>query len=268
MGNIAVPINLFIKKELKMRPLQTDLSIFEKFKFEKPPVAVKFLYFKPEGVKQIDKSLAFCEMAKEAQQRGAPFYFTKENEDCFGTVPLGMEDIPPWGEGGELGEKFEIFQEPRANARVYQYVPKFPLGTVNYVVFSTLDKLTFEPDVLILTATPSQAEIVLRAMAYSTGEIYESRHAGVLGCAWMFIYPYRSGKINFMVTGLTFGAKAHEVFPEGWILISIPYNWIPIITQNLKEMKWVLPSYTDGREKFLKRMHGYLGELAQASQNP
>ena len=251
-----------------MRPLQTDLSIFEKFKFEKPPVGVKFLFFRPEGIEQLDKSLAACEAIKEAHQRGTPFYFAKENEDCFGKVPLGWEDMPPWGEGGQLGLKFEIFQEARPNTRIYQYLPKFPRDTVNYVVLSPLDKLTFEPDLLILMATPSQAEIVLRAMAYSTGEIYESKHAGVLGCAWMYVYPYQSGKVNYMVTGLTFGGKAHQVFPEGWILISIPYNWIPIITQNLKEMKWVLPSYTDGREKFLKRKEGYIEELVQKSQNP
>ena len=251
-----------------MRPLQIDLSIFKKFNFEKPPIGVKFELFKPEGIKQLDKKLTACEMIGEAQQSGTPFYFTRENEDCFGKVPLGWEDMPPWGEGGYLGLKFEIFQEQRANSRIYLNLPKFPRDTVNYIAMSPLDKLTFEPDLLILMATPSQAEIVMRAMAYSTGEIYESKHAGVLGCAWMYVYPHQSGKINFMVTGLTFGGKAHQVFEEGWILISIPYNWIPIITQNLKEMKWVLPSYTDGRAKFVKRKESYIGELVQKSQNP
>ena len=166
-----------------MRPLQTDLSIYSKFNFEKPPVGVKFLLHKPEGIEQLDKSLAFCEMIKEAQQRGTPFYFTKENEDCVGKLPLGMEEMPPFAESGQIGPKFEIFQEPRANSRLYQYLPKFPKGTVNYVALSPLDKLTFEPDLLILMTTPSQAEIVLRAMSYSTGEIRETKTTGVLGCA-------------------------------------------------------------------------------------
>ena len=251
-----------------MRPLQTDLSIFNKLKFEKPPVGVKFLYFKPEGIQQIDKSLAFCEMIKEAQRRKSPFYFAKENEDCFGKVSLGMELMSSWGKGGEFGAALEIFQEPRANARIYQYVPKFPEGTVNYVAMSSLDKLTFDPDILIFLATPAQAEIVLRAMSYSTGKIWESKTTGVLGCAWIFVYPYQSGKVNHFATGMSFGMKAHEVFPEGWILISIPWDWIPIITQNLKEMKWVLPSYTDGREKFLQRKGRVIEESAKESMNP
>ncbi len=251
-----------------MRPLQSDLSIYSKFNFEKPPVGVKFLFFKPEGIDQLDKTLPFCEMFKEAQQRGTPFYFTKENEDCFGKFALGMEDMPLFAESGQLGPKYEIYQDARANSKIYQYIPKFGRGIVNYVALARLDKLTFEPDLLILTATPSQAEIVLRAMSYSTGEIRETKSTPVLGCTWLFIYPYQSGKVNYTVTGMTFGMKAKEVFEEGWILISIPYNWIPTITQNLQEMKWVLPSYTDGREQFLKREQGYIEELTRKSQNP
>jgi len=67
---------------------------------------------------------------------------------------------------------------------------------------------------------------------------------------------------------LSFGMKAHESFPEGWIMISIPYNWIPIITQNLKEMKWVLPAYAAGREGFIKQKMSMLDELIRESQNP
>jgi len=251
-----------------MRPLTQDLAIYSKFNFEKPPVGVKFLLNKPEEIEQLDKRLPFCEMLKEAQQRGTPFYFDKENEDCAGTLPLGMEDMPPFAESGQIGMNLEIFQEPRANSRLYQYLPKFAKGIVNYVVFSPLGKLTFEPDLLILVATPSQAEIVLRAMSYSTGEMWESKTTTVLGCAWLYIYPYQSGKVNYMVTRMVSGMKALELFPEGWILISIPYNWIPIITQNLQEMKWVLPSYTMGRDKYLEYFHNSLDKLARASQNP
>lgn len=250
-----------------MRPLTQDLSIYSKFNFEKPPVGVKFLLPRPEGIEQIDKSLPFCEMFKEAQQRGKPFYFSKENENCVGRIALGMEDMELHVEGGLIGPKFGVYQEPRANNKIYQYIPKFNRGIVNYVAFSSLDKLTFEPDLLILTATPSQAEIVLRAMSYSTGEIWAPKATPVLGCAWLYIYPYQSGKVNYSVTGMTFGMKSKQVFEEGWILISIPYNWIPTITQNLQEMEWVLPSYTDGREKFLEREQRVFDEAAKEAQN-
>jgi uncharacterized protein (DUF169 family) len=244
-----------------------NLSIFKKFNFEITPVGMKFLYHKPEGIEHIDKQLAFCEMVGEAQRRGTPFYFTKDDETCFGTLALGMVDMPTFAESGQIGIKLEIFEDPRANAKLYLGLPKMPRGTVNYVALAPLDKLTFEPDVLIIMATPSQGEIILRAMSYSTGEVWESKKTGVLGCAWAFVYPFQNGKINYTVTGLSFGMKAHESFPEGWVMISIPYNWIPTIVQNLKKMKWVPPAYA-GREKFLQQKAKMMEELIQESENP
>jgi len=251
-----------------MRPLQTDLSVYSKLNFEKPPVAVKFLGTRPQGIEQLDKQLSFCEMLKESQQRARPFYFSKENETCFGKALLGMEDLPAFAQGGEVGIKLEIFQEPRANASLYQHLHLMPRGAVNYVAYSPLEQLSFEPDLLVLTATVSQAEIIFRAMSYSTGELRESKTTGVLGCAWLYNYPFRTGKVNYTVTGLAFGMKSKEVYDEGWILISIPYHWIPTITANLAEMKWVLPSYTEGREKFLVRERTNIEELSRDYANP
>ncbi len=100
---------------------------------------------------------------------------------------------------------------------------------MNYAAFASLDALDFEPDLLILMATPSQAEVVLRAMSYSTGELWESKKTPVLSCAWIFAYPWLTGKVNYMITGMGFGSKAREALPEGWMLISIPWDKIPVI---------------------------------------
>ena len=271
LGNVPEAATLVRVGGEKVKPLKQDLSIFNRFQFEIPPVGVKFLFFRPEGIEQLamDKTLSFCEMLTEAQRTRTPFYFSKENtETCVGKILLGMEEMEPFAESGQIGDRLEIFQEPRANHIFYQYVPKFGKGTVNYVAFSTLDKLPFEPDVLIIVATPSQAEIVMRAMSYSTGELYTSKTTPVMGCAWFYIYPYQTGKVNFLIPEMVHGMKARELFAEGLILVSIPYHWIPIITQNLKEMKWALPAYTGGREKYLEQEKKIFEALAQESRNP
>jgi len=168
-----------------------------------------------------------------------------------------------------LGVKYGIFEEARVNERLSEHSPKIPYGVVKYVVFSPLEKITFEPDLLFLMTTTSQAEIVLRAMSYSTGEMWSSKVTSVAACAWIFVYPYQSGKVNYVATGLTFGLKAKKVYPEGWMIFSIPYDWIPIITRSLQKMEWVLPSYTDDtREKFMARRDRIFKELAQEFGNP
>jgi uncharacterized protein (DUF169 family) len=251
-----------------MIPLRTDLSVFRKFNFEYAPVGIKYLISKPEGMEQLDKTMALCEMVSEVQQRGTPFYITKDNENCGGRMTLGMEDPSPIAESGQVGMKYGIFQEPRANGKMNQQAPRNPTGTVNYAVFATMDKLTFEPDLMIFIATFSQAEIMLRAASYSTGEIWTSKVSMVGACAWLFTYPYQSGNINYVPTGMTFGMKVRKIYPEGLISLSIPYNWIPIIAENLNQMEWVLPSYTDTREEFLARSEKVMMELAQEFMNP
>ena len=237
-----------------MRALSQDLSIFKKFNFENAPVAVKFLLRKPdEGIERLDKSISLCEMITEARRQNEPFYITRDNECCVGKVALGMVDMEVPVEGGLVGPLFGIYQEERANNALYKHVHLFQRGVVNFVVFSTLEKLTFEPDLLIMNSNLEQAEIIIRAMGYSTGDPIESKFTIALGCSWIFVYPFQTGKTNHMITGTTFGAKAKEVFTPGQFLFSIPYQQIPALTQNLKEMEWYLPSYSEGREKFLER---------------
>lgn len=252
-----------------MKPLQTDLSIYKKFNFERPPVGVRFLPIRPEGIEQLDGSMALCEMMNEANVRGTPFYIDKDNEDCHGAMVLGM--VPPvmHAGGGELGVKWGIYQEARVNEKLSENAPKIPPGKINYVVFSQLEQINFDPDLLFLVANVSQAEIVLRAMSYSTAEVWSSQAVSGGACTYLFAYPYQSGKVNYITTGLTFGLKRRFVYPEGLLLFSIPYNWIPTITQNLQRMEWVLPAYTDDtREKFLARRTKIFEELAAEFGNP
>lgn len=250
-----------------MKPLKTDLSVFSKFDFKMSPVGVKFLYNRPEGIDQLDKSLPICEMIKEAQQKGTPFFITKDNENCVGKSALGMLDQPPPSSAGsgDIGVKLGIFGEARANRRLYQFQPKMPAG-IKYIVFAPLDKISFEPDLFFILAPVNQAEIVMRAMSYSTGETYSSQMSNVGACSWLFVHPYVNGKVNYVITGMGFGMKARQVFPEGLILITIPYNWLPVIAQNLQEMEWVLPSYTDGREKFMERDENIKAEMLKETR--
>jgi hypothetical protein len=47
----------------------------------------------------------------------------------------------------------------------------------------------------------------------------------------------------------------------------IYYHWIPIMTQNLQEMEWVLHAYTD-RETYLAEWERIISTLLRDSENP
>ena len=253
-----------------MKLLQNALSSFRKVGLEKEPVGIKYCFFRPGGMEHMaeGKNLSFCEMVVEAQQAKTPFYFSKNNnEACVGKILLGMEDMEPFAHSGQIGSRLEIFQEPRANYIFYQHVPKIEKGVINYVAFSSLEEVTFEPDLILISATVEQAEVIMRAMSYSTGEIFTSMTTPVMGCAWAFIYPYKTGKVNYLIPEMVHGMKGRQLFPKNSILVSIPYQWIPTVIDNLSEMKIELTSHAR-KEQYLAEFEGTITELMERSKNP
>lgn len=242
-----------------------DYSILDKFNFEHKPVGVKFLLNKPAGIKKLNKSFAFCEMLREAQQR-EPFYAAQENFACMGPVLLGMREADPIFESGQVGAKDGIYKEARANRRIYHYIPRLAKGTVRYVAFSPLDKLPFAPDVLIITAQVSQAETLFRAMCYTTGRMITTKTTPVMMCAWLYVYPFVSGEMNYTVSGLGAGMKSRKVPPEGLMLISIPYDLLPMLLENLQDMEWVIPIYTLSEDEQLVHFQKVTDGLQQEYQ--
>jgi uncharacterized protein (DUF169 family) len=245
-----------------MSKISTDFSILDKFDFERPPVGVIFSSTMPKGIKKLDKILDFCEMLVEAQE-GNAFYATKDEFTCIGPMMLGMVEDDPVFESGRVGPELEAFKDPRANRRIYDYLPKLTKHVINYVAFAPLDKLTFEPDLLIIMASTSQAEIFIRAKSYTTGEMWSAKGTSVAGCTWLYIYPYLTGEMNLTVTGFGFGMKARRLFPEGRILLSIPWDVLPGILKNLQEMNWVPHSYTIGGAEHKKKVRRIAEELAK-----
>ena len=235
------------------------VAILDKFDFDLPPVGVKFLAKPPDMVERIDKNMAFCEMLKNAQQ-GHAFFAGAENHTCeAGLYVLGQADAPEPFINGEFGAGLQIYEEPRTASRLYLHIPKIDTGVVHYVAFSPLEKLLFDPDILILLADTNQTEILLRAMSYKTGKMWVSKFTPAIGCAWTYIYPYLTGELNYFITGLGHGMKRRQLFPEGRQIISIPFDLLPSLLQTLQDMPWVLPAYKPDGLEFVGRLLDKLG---------
>lgn len=246
-------------KSKKMALTKKDLAILDKFDFDVQPVGVKFLARRPDMVERLDENMAFCEMLKRAQE-GNAFFADAENHTCeAGLYVLGQADALEPYVSGEFGAGLKIFEEPRSASRLYLYIPKIGRGVVNYVAFSPLDKLPFEPDVLIILAKTSQTEILLRAMSYRTGKMWLSKFSPAIGCAWIFIYPYLTGELNYTIAGLGHGMKRRKLFPEGQQIISIPFDLLSSLLQTLQDMPWVLPAYKPDGAEFVRRLLIELG---------
>lgn len=234
-----------------------NFSIFEKLELEFKPVGVKFSMIKPANLPKLDKKLAICEMLAECQQNGG-FYATKEEHACaVGPHILGQAEANPSMESGMLGPYLNVYKDSRANRNAYNIMHTFQKDTAPYTWFDTLDHCDFDPDLIILLCDADKAEIVLRAHGYNSGEPWTAIGTTIAGCACLYTYPYFTGKMNMMITGLHHGMRARGTFPMGKIMLSIPFQLIPEITRNLEEMQWDLPQYHWGKETHVK----YMAEL-------
>jgi len=233
--------------------IKTDLSIYAKFGFERSPVSINYCFYKPAGFKKLGKPVGLCEMVKAAQEKGEAFYITAAEEDCVGKIFLGLPGSHKMhSDGGRLGVNLGAFQRPGVNLIHRNFCPHMEPGSVHYVLYTPLDKIVYEPDLLVFVCRATQAEILLRANTYSTGEMFEARGTTVANCCSLYIYPYQSGKINYMVSGLSWGMNGRRVYPEGLVIVVIPFQKLPLVTQNLKEMTWTRDSLSLDRDGYVK----------------
>ena len=212
-----------------------DFSGLDKYGFERKPVGIKFMITKPKGIERVNKNLSMCEMLREAQD-SEPFYFGEEDLKCFEAMILGMKEPEPILVSGLLGGFDGLFKDNSACRRMYPNMPRFLKGSVQYVAFASIDKMNFDPDVVVLTADMTQAPTIMRARSYSTGDCFTSKATPVLSCAWMFVYPVISGEMNFYITGMGMGMHEMNIFPPGLFLISIPSNLLPMMMENIKHI--------------------------------
>ena len=224
---------------------QQQKDVFAKLNMPYEAVAVKFLRNRPEGYEQAEEKRQLCYFLKKAQEEQKPFYMTVDNEDCMGKVVMGMCPLEGNHASGQVGAGMGMFRTPAANARLYYEAPMMKLGTVNYVLFCPISQCTFSPDVVVCVADTESAGLILRATSYRSGDIWESKSSYVMSCSWTYVWPYVTGKVNHLFTGMHLGLRLQKLYPAGLHIISIPYQKLDEVADSLIEMEWYPPSLRD-----------------------
>jgi uncharacterized protein (DUF169 family) len=238
---------------------EKDFIILDKFQFDIQPVAVKYFVHTPLNIKHINRRMTLCQMLRRAQ-KGEPFYSSPQDHTCdAGLYVLGQTDIEEQYVNGEFGAGLGVFCDNRAASRLYHYIPHIARNVVNYVAFSPLNKLSFDPDLLVILASTSQAEILLRAMSYKNGQMWLSRYSAAIGCSWLLVHPYLNGEMNFIATGLGFGMRRRKLFRENMMFISIPFDRLSSMLETLREMPWIPEPYKPSGLTFVKELRVRLG---------
>jgi uncharacterized protein (DUF169 family) len=246
-----------------MAPSNLDIQAWKEalqnIDLELPPVGVAFSSRPPDNVPLLGEKLRLCQMLRKAQE-GNAFYAAPDNHTCTGGLYIMGKELPHPYTTGEYVEGMQLYESSKAGRRIYDSIPRLDAkSAVDYVAFSPLEKLTFAPDLLIMLGRADQTEVLLRAFSYSTGRVWASRCTGVIGCSWTYMYPYTTGDLNFVVTGLSLGMRAAKLYPQGLQLVSIPSDLFPMLLHNLRNMPSELPMMGPGADDFRKNLLARLG---------
>ena len=173
---------------------QSDKELIRKLDLSYPAVAVKLRFEQPDVPHYSGEKLAFCQYVKVVQETGKHFYIGESDDACYGRMALGMIDKPPVTASGQAGYDFGCYKSPVGCQQLYQKLPIVEPHTVNFVEFCPALDCDFDPDLLFFVADLPQADILMRATSYISGDLWESKSSPVISCAWMYAYPIISGK--------------------------------------------------------------------------
>ncbi len=233
-------------------------------------VAVKFCRNRPENYQQAEGTDVFCSFVKKAQDENRAFFTTMDNDKCMGKVVLGMTDLETNHGSGQVGYEMGVFRTPAANARLYHEATMLKRGVCNFVVFCPVALCDFDPDLVICIASTEKAQLLLRATSYISGDLWESKCSYVMSCAWTYAYPYVSGKVNHLFTGMHLGLQIRKSYPQGLHVITIPYQKLDEVVTALTEMEHTpLELLTDAESKAKSlELHTRLDKLAADKNLP
>lgn len=200
-GNCEVEGYDMVSRELK-----------ERLGLEKSPVAIKFILREeeiPEGIKKIDENIRHCEMVQKAAQ-GEIFYATAEEQMCKGgAAAIGLIETPEKIKTGEFYQSLGRFSSLGSAKRTMEAIPKID-PMMKAIIYSPLEDVKFDPDVIVVICKPAQAMKLAQAMVYTRGGRVEASFAGIQSiCADAVAGPFIQNTAN-----ITLGCSGSRQFAD------------------------------------------------------
>lgn len=204
------------------------------------PVAVKLIAKGgeiPAGIKKTGENMTHCQFVDRVRRTGEEFFTQAEDQVCkVGSGTLGLNEIPPEVFTGESYYKeFNLFGTQGAARRAVEMIPILPPYSTESVMYSTLEKTSFVPDVALIICNPKQTMLLTQAYMYKTGGRLETSFVGTQSfCSEGVVQTYKEGKV-----GVAFGCVGSRGFTkmaDEEMIVGIPVELLADIVSGLKEI--------------------------------
>jgi uncharacterized protein (DUF169 family) len=215
--------------------IEYSKTIRKFLKLESQPVAISFSNEVPKGVEKMkSEKMRLCQMLDKVRFDDEVFYTKVDDHKCDGgSGSCGMKEMSEGIKNGEFLSKMGLFGSKRASRRFINANPRIEYGTVKIVSFSPLDRVPFDPDVVVLICNAKQGMMITEAFAYESGK----RTLGMTGppiCSSIVAAPFLTGEVVYSFGD--HGARNYMNIQDDEIFVGIPAELLPMIITNLEKM--------------------------------
>ncbi|MFA4876029.1 MAG: DUF169 domain-containing protein [Methanoregula sp.] len=201
------------------------------------PVAFRFATKKeeiPAGMEKLDKTIRHCSMVGLARNEGKIFYALPDNHECNGGAwSLGLKEITETLKNGDFYFKLGKFESSASCKRTIDRVAHLTTGDTYATLYAPLEKTPFDPQVVIIVASPWAMLKLSQSSLFRTGGRIQAEFAGIQSvCADVCAQTYLNGKVNFSL-GCD-GSRKFSGIEDGEMVMGIPAEILPELTEALR----------------------------------
>lgn len=203
------------------------------------PVAVKLLkdtrlpdqYRRPTKI--FGHRINLCQGLNIARRYGWTIGFSKEDMACSVSLLIfGFFDDPEYVKKGEIIYPGFV-KTLAAGEKIQSLQPKAPVGSIGSIVLGALDRVDFEPDLVLVYGTPAQIIRLVQSALYRDGGTIESRFSGRCACSQEFIYPFFHQQCNVIIPAQ--GERVYALTTDDEVVFAIPAEYIESVAEGLEE---------------------------------
>lgn len=206
------------------------------------PVAVKLAKTAsdvPAGYQKVPEKSRHCQFVQDARLKGMKGYATREEHMCKGGAGvMGIEPLPPSVADGSTYHKLGNFKTAEGALETVTAIPK--CAETHYAsVYSPLETAEFEPDVVVVVATPRQALRLTQAYLHASGGRISSDYSGIQSICADAVVAVKERGVPNMTLGCN-GSRKNSGIAEDEVIMGIPPKNLAAIVEALKVFagKW------------------------------
>ena len=176
--------------------------------------------------------LNICQGVNLARRYGWSMGFTEEDFACpLSVLIFGFKEDPDFVARGEIIYP-DFTKTLEAAVRTQSRQPKAPLNSIGSVLVGPLERVDFEPDVVLVYGNPAQIVRLVQAALYHEGGAIESRFSGRCACSQEFIYPHFSQKCNVIIPAQ--GERLFAMTADDELVFAIPGSQLAVVAEGLE----------------------------------